>query len=50
MIKLYFRNITLDVNRLGGNKTRVRLEVRKLLQLSKHDVNVAQDVELEMKR
>lgn len=37
------------LNRLEGDKTRVRLEVRKLLQLSKHDLNVAQEVEVEMK-
>ena len=37
------------LNRLEEDKTRVRLEVRKLLQLSKHDLNVAQKVEVEMK-
>lgn len=34
---------------MEGDKTRVRLEIRRLLQLSKHDLNVAEEVEVEMK-
>lgn len=41
-MKLYFGRITLGVNSLERNKTRIRLEIRKLLQLSKQDLNVAQ--------
>lgn len=50
MIRLYFRQIILDLNRLERNKTRIRLEVRKLLQLSRQDLNVAKEVEVGVKR